>query len=167
MVNLNYKQVGLESIEDIIDLAKEIWIPAFRPYFSETELHNLFAGMYAEDVLRNSLKNPNYMFFFIYGQSQNPVGYLAIDDHENFSKLDKIYVKAEMRGLGLGSEILKWVVSRCQFINKEYIELRVNRMNQKAISLYKRVGFIVAGEVDFPGPEGSIYQDYIMKKGLF
>lgn len=162
--DLALRQVGSENIGQIIALAKEIWIPSFRDYFSDEQLWSLFNGMYSEKLLRKNLNNANYHYYFIYNRQDRIIGYLALDFEGKSLKIDKIYIRPELQRSGIGSRILSHLLQ--EYKNKR-IWLRVNRGNKNAVKLYKKHGFTTIASKDFHGPGQYKYEDYIMEKAAF
>jgi len=155
---------GVSDLDDIIDLAREIWIPSFRSYFTEDQLWALFGGMYNTELLEKTLNNPNYQYHFIYNSKDEVIGYLALDFSDNSLKIDKIYVHPNLQGSGIGSRVLSYLID--QYGDKR-IWLRVNRGNSGAVRLYEKHGFKTIAHKDFHGPNDYKYEDYIMEKAPF
>ena len=163
MVSLSKRKAGIDDIPLIIDLAKEIWLPAFSPYFTEKELSSLFQGMYNSEKIIKDILNPNYEFYIVENSQQLRVGYFATYRHPDFLKLDKIYVAPNLKGHGIGKWMYAEILQQAKLNHFQKIVLNVNRRNQPAIAFYKNLGFIIVKEEDIPGPNGFIYDDYIME----
>lgn len=162
MVNLTKTKAGAEHISKIIDLAKEIWLPAFSPFFSEKELSSLFQGMYNSEKILKDIQDPLYEFYIVENSHQLCVGYFATYNYSDFLKLDKIYVAPKLKGQGIGKWMYKKILQQAKSGNFHKIVLNVNRRNKLAIDFYKNLGFAILREEDIPGPNGFIYDDYVM-----
>ena len=162
MVNLTKTKAGVEHISQIIDLAKEMWLPAFSPYFSEKELLSLFEGMYNYEKILKDIQNPLYEFFIVENGQQLCVGYFATHKQSDLFKLDKIYVSPKLKGQGIGKWMYKQILQQAESSDIHQIVLNVNRRNQPAIAFYENLGFTILREEDIPGPNGFIYDDYVM-----
>jgi ribosomal protein S18 acetylase RimI-like enzyme len=162
--NIKLLPGGISEIDQIIDLAKEIWIPSFESYFTDEQLWSLFEGMYNIDLLKKTLDNPHYHYYFISNANDEIIGYLALDFSNDSLKIDKIYVHPRLQGSGIGSKILAYLID--QYRNKR-IWLRVNRGNRGAVKLYEKHGFKTIARKDFHGPGKYKYEDYIMEKAPF
>ncbi|MDD4187697.1 MAG: GNAT family N-acetyltransferase [Bacilli bacterium] len=64
---------------------------------------------------------------------------------DNIIFLDEIYIEKEYRNLGIGTCLIKKEIKNAK-VKKMNMELWVYKENEKAINLYKRLGFVVANE---------------------
>lgn len=163
MVKLNFPIASSRDIPDIIALAKKIWLPAFSRYFDEDELDSLFTGMYSPEKINEVLSKPSYTFHFVRDQADNCLGYFAFDVIDETLKLDKIYIAPEIQGQGLGQQVFDHIGFIAQKAGASTIILNVNRRNAAAIGFYKKLGFEIIAEEDIPGPNGFVYDDYVME----
>jgi len=162
MVALRKVQVNSKHIPQIISLAREIWLPTFAVYFSEDELNSLFSGMYSPEHLTITLQNPKYRFYIVENSVKKSIGYFATEVKKDFLKLDKIYVAPDKQGLGFGKWMYEQIANEAKEMGLCEIQLNVNRRNAPAIAFYHRLGFKILRSEDIPGPNGFIYDDYIM-----
>lgn len=65
----------------------------------------------------------------------------------NIIFLDEIYIEKEYRNLGIGTSLIKKEIENAK-VKKMNIELWVYKENEKAINLYKRLGFVVVNEME-------------------
>ena len=149
-----------------LQLAHEIWLPTFSPFIEEPRLSILFEGMYGEKALAKVFNNPLYHLYIVYYKNE-PKGYMALVKEEDGSyKLDKIYVHPQLQGKGLGTQLMRFALSRASEDNAHKIWLRVNRKNSGAIRLYQREGYKIVRSVDIPAGNGFVYDDYILEKEI-
>jgi ribosomal protein S18 acetylase RimI-like enzyme len=71
------------------------------------------------------------------------VGCLLVENKDDGVLLDEIYIDEEYRNRKIGSDIIKKIL-----LNNSIVYLWVYKLNKKAISLYKNLGFIVIEETD-------------------
>ena len=101
-------------------------------------------SMEEQEKIRNYVHNEvlEYLHFFeLIEVSGNTIGCVLVRPYQDGYLLDEIYLEKEYRNLGIGSSILK--DKTMQF---SPLYLWVYKDNQKAISLYKRIGFLVKEE---------------------
>ena len=97
-------------------------------------------SMEEQEKISNYVHNEvlEYLHFFeLIEVSSNIVGCVLVRPYQDGYLLDEIYLEKEYRNLGIGSSILK--DKTMQF---SPLYLWVYKDNQKAISLYKRIGFL-------------------------
>ena len=71
------------------------------------------------------------------------VGCLLLTNKEDGKLLDEIYLEEEYRNKGIGTEIINDILN-----NNDVVYLWVYKENEKAISLYKKLGFNVIEETE-------------------
>ena len=81
-------------------------------------------------------------------------------------KLHKLYLLPEMQGRGLGSRLLQHVEHEVRAGRACQLILSVNKRNAKAITAYKRNGFVIAESVVTDIGGGFVMDDYVMVKDL-
>ena len=64
------------------------------------------------------------------------IGCLIVKPDDGFTLLDEIFIEEEYRNLGIGTDIINKILS-----TEEVVCLWVYKLNEKAIKLYKRLGF--------------------------
>ncbi|HKK38319.1 MAG TPA: GNAT family N-acetyltransferase [Cryomorphaceae bacterium] len=166
MVRLQFQKATITDLPLLYELAEEIWIPAFAPLFSETQLRALYSGMYNDELLTKWLAEKRNELYFL-RVNDNAIGYSAIEKHSEFLKLDKIYIHPSFQGKGLGRAAMIKIEEITIDSGLSEIHLRVNRENHSAISFYQNLNFRIIESIDFPGPQGFLYEDFLMKKVLF
>jgi ribosomal protein S18 acetylase RimI-like enzyme len=71
-----------------------------------------------------------------------------------------------MQGCGLGSRLLQHVEGEVRTGGARRLILSVNKCNTKAITAYKRNGFVIVESVVTDIGNGFVMDDYIMAKEL-
>ena len=74
-----------------------------------------------------------------------PVGLLAVEDFGDHLWLGKLFLRAAVRGRGLGTAVLERVIAEAAARGLP-VQLRVLRVNTAALRLYRRHGFRVVAE---------------------
>lgn len=159
--DISYRRIDENDLDSLVDLSKEIWIPAFRHYIEPDRLLVLYNGMYNKEKLLSDLLSPDTYFYFIEIKKELK-GYFALIFRKEKLKLDKIYIHRKYQGQGFGQYILDEIKKIALHSNTREIELRVNRKNETAIEFYKKNGFIITASIDIPADNGFVYDDYVM-----
>lgn len=171
MVTPEFVRVLKSDLPYFHKLAKEIWLPTFRPYFTEEELYALFHEMYQLPELEKLVARPDYRLYFILPEAgctlSETYGYLGCQFFPTHLKLDKIYLRAENQGKGLGRIAIRFVEKLARRKQMDRIILRVNVRNLPAISFYKSQGFEITSSETFTVTGGYIYEDHQMTKNRF
>ena len=86
------------------------------------------------------------------GSEERIAGYahlVAEDANVRSLFLNRLYVDANWRGLGLAGRLLDEVVRECRRCGADHLRLTVYEKNARAIAFYKRTGFLVTGQTSF------------------
>lgn len=71
------------------------------------------------------------------------IGCILLTSNDNGKLLDEIYLEEEYRNKGIGTKIIMDILN-----NNDVVYLWVYKENEKAISLYKKLGFNVIEETE-------------------
>ena len=71
------------------------------------------------------------------------IGCILLTNNDNGKLLDEIYLEEEYRNKGIGTKIIMDILN-----NNDVVYLWVYKENEKAISLYKKLGFNVIEETE-------------------
>lgn len=71
------------------------------------------------------------------------IGSILLKDMPQGKLLDEIYLEKDFRNTGIGTDIIRKMLKK-----NRNIYLWVYKENKKAVSLYKRLGFIIVDETD-------------------
>lgn len=165
MVDISLNPVQESEIGRLLELSENIWLPTFSPLFSEYELNTLYKGMYSREKLKSFINSAGCNMYFIIMDTIQ-IGYLAVEWRAESLWLDKIYVLIELQGKGIGKHVLNMLENMARERKLHLISLRVNRRNDKAKIFYESQGFHIDASVDYPAPNGLVYDDYLMSKKL-
>ncbi|MBN2851511.1 MAG: GNAT family N-acetyltransferase [Clostridia bacterium] len=144
----------------------------FEAYNTEDNMKSYIEEAFNTEKLMNELNNPYSHFYFLYFNN-SLAGYLKLNEakaqtdiHDQSSiEIERIYLKKEFQGKGLGSVLLNRAIAESLTMQKDYIWLGVWEHNHRALSLYEKNGFIVSGKHYFiMGDDKQL--DYIMTKNL-
>lgn len=126
------------SIDDIdyLKQAKSNIIYTYANNLPEEEKNEI--NNYIDTSIPKELKEYKIILF-----NNKTIGCLLIKKQDNGVLLDEIYLEESYRSLGIGTEIIKNILD----INN-IVYLWVYKENKKAVSLYKRLNFIIVDETE-------------------
>jgi len=132
---MDYKLIKSSNndIEKLIDYKKKT-IFEYAKDLSENEINKI--NNYVENEVPKLLNNYSNIVV-----GNKVVGCLLLTYKDDGILLDEIYLEEEYRNKGIGTNIIKEVIS-----NNDIIYLWVYKENIQAISLYKKLGFNVIEE---------------------
>ena len=126
------------SIDDI-DYLKQVKSNIIYTYANNlTEEEKNEINNYIDTSIPKELKEYKIILF-----NNKTIGCLLIKKQDNGVLLDEIYLEESYRSLGIGTEIIKNILD----INN-IVYLWVYKENKKAVSLYKRLSFIIIDETE-------------------
>ena len=172
----------LKDIPVIMTLAEATWEPTYRFIISKEQLEYMYRVIYTPASLRRQIEEQHHTFLLAY-VDERPAGFAsfspqpAAPQHQEDGggapslppglafKLHKIYVMPSHQGQGLGVRLLEAVEQAAQAAQGQFLDLNVNRHNEKALGFYERHGYHRQRAEDVPiGPYWM--KDFIMRKAL-
>jgi ribosomal protein S18 acetylase RimI-like enzyme len=116
-----------------------------------------------KDIFINTINNPENVFK-IARINDKVVGIIYISKVENV--LELLYVKKDMLGKGIGTNLWKSVED--SFDKSKTLTLDVVTYNNRAIKFYEKIGFVNNGRIssnEFPMPlSGVVIKNFVMEK---
>ena len=134
---MNYKLIksSNDDIEKLIDYKKKT-IFEYAKDLPINEINKI--NNYVKNNVPKLLNN-----YFNIVVDDKVVGCLLLTDRDDGVLLDEIYLEEEYRNKGIGTDIIKNVIN-----NNDIMFLWVYKENLKAVSLYKKLGFVVLDETE-------------------
>ena len=160
------------EVDILRQLAFETYDQTFRSMNTAENMDKYLEAAFNRERLQQELSSPKCGFFFMYADGELS-GYLKLaeaPEQSDFNdpdsiELERIYVRREFQGRGLGKTLINYAVQTARRRGKRYIWLGVWERNAKAIAFYQDMGFVLAGHHDFR-MGGEIQHDIIMKRLL-
>ena len=151
----------------ISKLAGVIWRACYPGIITMEQIDYMLARMYSPDVLRDEIRSQGirYDLLLVDGRPSGFASYGPTSE-SGVMKLHKLYLLPEMHGRGLGSLLLQHVEREVRTGARRRLILSVNKRNARAITAYKRNGFVVAESVVTDIGNGFVMDDYVMAKDL-
>jgi diamine N-acetyltransferase len=149
MESLEIKRVTLDDISQLQQVSRLTFYETFAADNSEENMAKYLEESFALDKLNDELNDKNSEFYFALNDNKI-VGYLKLNfgpsqkelKDNTAMELERIYVIKEFQGKKVGQLLYEKAISIAQQRNAEYVWLGVWEKNQKAISFYKKNGFI-------------------------
>ena len=149
MENINIKRVTLDDIAQLQEVGRQTFYETFSAGNTEENMIKYLKEGFAEEKLRAELTNPNSEFYFA-TLDGHVIGYLKLNLGQSQTELqddraleiERIYVLKEYHGKKVGQILYEKAMQIARQKNMNYVWLGVWEENPRAISFYKKNGFI-------------------------
>ena len=171
-MEITIRQCQASELEVLRNMAIQTYESTFRSLNTPANMKAYLEEAFNVQRLQGELNNPNSTFFFIF-KDQALAGYMKLNEMEAQTDLqdpaaleiERIYVKAEFQGDGLGKRLIQEALTIAHEANRQFVWLGVWEKNQKAVAFYQKMGFQVVGTHEFI--MGDDHQtDFIMRLDL-
>lgn len=143
------KKIGLSEIQQLQTIGRNTFYETFSGDNSEENMTVYLDGKFAIDKLTAELSNPDSKFYFAHIDDKI-LGYLKVNFAEAQTELndkegleiERIYVLKEFHGLKIGQLLYNQALQIAKDADLNYIWLGVWEENHKALSFYKKNGFV-------------------------
>jgi ribosomal protein S18 acetylase RimI-like enzyme len=120
-------------------------------------------------ALEKELNDPNNIYHLLF-QDAIAAGYSKIklntpypgSERSNITKLERIYFRKEFYGLDLGQALFEFNLRLAKENQQAGIWLFVWKENHRAVSFYKKNGFLIVGSYDFKISDKHSNPNHIM-----
>ncbi len=173
MTSILITQASLKDLTILQDLGRQTFYETFAPHNSEEQIQQYLTESFAEEKLTKELNHPDSLFFIAWEQ-KDPVGYLKVNSGKAQTELqdatsleiERIYVKSSHHGKKVGQLLYDKALETAIEQKKKYLWLGVWEENHRAVSFYKKNGFVEFDKHIFRlGDEKQT--DLMMKKILY
>jgi ribosomal protein S18 acetylase RimI-like enzyme len=171
MINVEFEKAISTDALRISVLLKTVYIQTYALDGITFEFANFIAKRFSTAYIENIICQDQDRLLIAYNNS-NPIGVaeLIYDSHCPIRKiqipeLSKLYVLERFYGKGIGSGLLQKTELILTGKGYKELSLEVWLENNRAIAFYKKHGFEIIGETDFP-METNTYRNYVMAKKL-
>ena len=156
-----------EDIPDLVRLARDIWYAHYPSIITVEQIEYMLDQRYRPEIIRTQLaSNSAWWDKLLLDGVMVAFASYEVGGHADAMKLDKLYVRYDLRGRGYGSLLMRHVEERARARRTARLYLQVNKNNSSAIDAYLRNGFTVTEAVKFDIGRGFIMDDYVMSKAL-
>ncbi|MES2780754.1 MAG: GNAT family N-acetyltransferase [Bacteroidota bacterium] len=149
MENIITKKVILDDLEKLQKIGRQTFEDTFSESNSEENMRNYLEEGFSTEKLTKELNDKNSEFYFAILKDE-VIGYLKINFGESQTELkdsqaleiERIYVSKEFHGKSVGQLLYDKAIEIANEKNAEYVWLGVWEENPRAISFYKKNGFV-------------------------
>ncbi len=165
-------KVSIEEVELLRTISIQTFTETFSNSNSESDMQKYIAEKLSIEQLSNELQTKNSSFYFLKKADQT-IGYLKLNISDaqtekqgnNCIEIERIYIKQEYQGQNFGKLLMQKSVDIAKEIHYSYIWLAVWEHNVKAITFYKKQGFIEFDKHPFKLGD-DVQLDIMMKMNL-
>jgi len=156
-------EAGIEDIPTIQSLAHLVWPATYGNLMSANKLEYMLQLIYSAESLRQQMQQGHH--FLLASIHKTAVGFASYSATKEVAvyKLQKLYVRTDIQGRGLGKALINHVIDRIQPLQASALLLNVKRDNT-AVAFYEKMGFAVVREEDIDIGNGYFMNDYVMEK---
>jgi ribosomal protein S18 acetylase RimI-like enzyme len=149
MANIEITKVKLNDIDQLQKIGRQTFQETFSESNSEENMKNYLEEGFSNEKLTAELNDENSEFYFALLDNQI-IGYLKINFGESQTELkdskaleiERIYVSKEFHGKSVGQLLYDKAIEIAKQKNSDYVWLGVWEENPRAISFYKKNGFV-------------------------
>jgi len=155
-----------EELHEVAELAEKIWHEFFPIILSTEQIDYMVEKFQSYDAMKNQTECQNYCYLAVRNDG-DLCGYIAVKpESDSRFFLSKLYLRSDMRGKGIASQMMRRVFSEAQTAGKKSVYLTVNKYNTHAVEVYHKIGFETVDSVVTDIGSGFVMDDYIMEYKL-
>ena len=149
MDNIITKRITLDDLEKLQKIGRKTFEETFSESNSEENMRNYLEEGFSKEKLTAELNNKDSEFYFAILKDE-VIGYLKVNFGESQTELkdnkaleiERIYVSKEYHGKSVGQILYDKAIEIAKQKGSEYVWLGVWEENPRAISFYKKNGFV-------------------------
>lgn len=149
MSNIEIHKIGITELIQLQEIGRQTFLETFSAGNSEENMKNYLEEGFSEGKLSQELNDPNAAFYFA-AQADVVIGYLKLNfgasqtelQDESALEIERIYVLKDFHGKSVGQVLYNKAIDIAKEKNAKYVWLGVWEENPRAISFYKKNGFV-------------------------
>lgn len=149
MSKIEIHKIGLADLDKLQNLSRQTFTETFSDCNTAENMNIYLAESFNISKLTNELNNPDSEFYFA-SNSEKVAGYLKLNfrtaqtelNDLNSIEIERIYVLKEFQGKKVGQTLFETALKIARETNCPYIWLGVWEKNDKALSFYRKNGFV-------------------------
>ena len=147
--SINIKRVTPNDINELQNIARQTFVETFSAANTEENMKKYLQQAFSIDKLTAELNDPFSESYFA-TLDNNAIGYLKLNfgaaqtelKDNKALEIERIYVLQEFHGKRVGQLLFEKAIDVARQKNAEYVWLGVWEENSRAISFYKKNGFV-------------------------
>lgn len=172
METIVIKPVTLDDLDQLRKISRQTFLQAFSSHNSAGNMDRYLAERFSIEQLTVEVQNQGSRFYFALLHNQ-VIGYLKINLGDSQTEIkdnkgleiERIYVLNEYHGKNVGQVLYELAVQIAREKNATYVWLAVWEENHRAISFYRKNGFVEFDQHIFKLGDDE-QTDIMMKKKL-
>lgn len=151
----------LPELREIAELADEIWHECFVGIISEGQIDYMVEKFQSLDAMCRQIEEQDYTYLAV-REDGELCGYIAVkpeSDHRFF--LSKLYLRKDKRGRGIATQMMNRVFEEARGAGKKSVYLTVNKHNDHAVDVYKKLGYRITDTTVTDIGSGYVMDDFI------
>ena len=149
MHNISIIKANFQDIEKLQKIGRQTFFETFSESNSEENMQKYLDGGFSIEKLTTELTDTNAEFYFAV-LDEEVIGYLKLNFGDSQTELkdnkaleiERIYVSKEFHGKSVGQLLYDKAIEVAKHKNVDYVWLGVWEENPRAISFYKKNGFV-------------------------
>ncbi len=149
MSNIQIQKISTSEIDQLQKIGRQTFKETFSESNSEENMKNYLEEGFSKEKLTAELNDKNSEFYFA-KLEEEVIGYLKVNFGDSQTELkdskaleiERIYVAKEFHGKSVGQLLYDKAIEVAKQKGSEYVWLGVWEENPRAISFYKKNGFL-------------------------
>ncbi len=149
MISIEIKKISKNDIVQLQNVGRQTFYETFSEGNTEENMKNYLREGFSVEKLTTELDDKNSEFYFSI-LNNKAIGYLKINfgksqtelQDQNAVEIERIYVLKEFYGKGVGQILYDKAIQIAKQKMADYVWLGVWEKNPRAISFYKKNGFV-------------------------
>ena len=162
--SVSISRAGVGDIPAICRTAEEVWPKVYASILSSEQISYMMDMMYSPSVIRQEMESSVlWLTTKVNGEITGYASfYRTTFDDISVVKLDKIYLRESIRGIGVGKALLTSVINEAKNSGASKVILNVNKYNTAAQAAYKSWGFTTAKSETNDIGNGFVMDDFVL-----
>jgi diamine N-acetyltransferase len=149
MEKILIRKAGLNDLAQLQTISKRTFLEAFTAGNKEEDLKKYIEKSFSAEKLAEELNNKNSEFYLA-SLNNDTIGYLKLNfgpaqtelKEDKAIEIERIYVLSAFYGRNAGQALYQKVIEIATVLSASYVWLGVWEKNPRAISFYKKNGFV-------------------------